>query len=65
MSEEMSNLRQDSISEHGNFKSDTNTKATTIAATHSTPAKKGKVELLKAKNINFNKTHNDPSFLSE
>ena len=55
MSEEMSNLRQDSISEHGNFKSDTNTKATTNAATYST-AKKHKVELLKAKNINFNKT---------
>ena len=64
MSEEMSNLRQDSISEHGNFKSDTNTKATTNAATHST-AKKGKVELLKAKNINFNKTHNDQSLLSD
>ena len=52
----MSNL---SISEHGNFKSD-NTKATTNAATYSTAKKTGKVELLKAKNINFNKTLNDP-----
>jgi hypothetical protein len=57
VSEEVSNL---SISEHGNFKSD-NTKATTNAATYSTAKKTGKVvELLKAKNISFNKTQNDP-----
>jgi hypothetical protein len=48
-----------SISEHGNFKSN-NTKATTNAATYSTAKKTGKVELLKAKNINFNKTQNEP-----